>query len=377
VRESRRVEASMNGRHSARGIGRGTIILLVVVGMLVAGAVGTAFAAMSYDRSHADRILPGIRVDGIDVGGMTRAQAIAAVRPLADRELARTITVHAGSISWTKSLAQLGVSVDVTPVVDQALAVSERYPWWSRTYHRLANKPIDARFGYHLAYDSRPIETFVSTVARKVRTSGVDAGYALDGDTLDVTPSQAGHALKADAAAALLTAAVRTGAPSVRFAMASVPPDVTEDEVGKAILVNVSKNMLYLYDDLKVIRRYPVATAMRGFLTPDGTWDVINKVENPTWHNPDPTGWGKDEPLVIPPGPGNPLGTRALYLDAPGIRIHGTPSDSSIGSYASHGCIRMHIPDSEALYPLVPIGTPVYIVGAPPWGISSDAGPAG
>jgi lipoprotein-anchoring transpeptidase ErfK/SrfK len=367
----------MNGRHSVRGIGRGTIVLLVVLAVLVAGAVGSAFAAMSYDRSHADRILPGIRVEGVDVGGMTRAQAISAVRPLADRVLARTITVHAGSISWTKTLAQLGASVDVTPAVDQALEVSQRYPWWSRTYHRIANKPIDARFEYQLAFDSRPVQTFVSTVSRKVRTAGVDAGYELEGNTLHITASQAGHTLRADAAAALLIAAVRTAEPSVRLPMASVAPDVTEDEVGKAILVNVSKNMLYLFDDLKVVRQYPVATAMQGFLTPDGTWEVINKVENPTWHNPDPTGWGKDEPLVVPPGPGNPLGTRALYLNAPGIRIHGTPSDYSIGSYASHGCIRMHISDSEALYPLVPIGTPVYVVGAPPWGVGGDAGPAG
>jgi L,D-transpeptidase ErfK/SrfK len=65
---------------------------------------------------------------------------------------------------------------------------------------------------------------------------------------------------------------------------------------------------------------------------------------------------------VIPPGPGNPLGTRALYLDAPGIRIHGTYSDESIGTYASHGCIRMHISDSEELFGIVPIGTTVLIV---------------
>jgi L,D-transpeptidase ErfK/SrfK len=116
---------------------------------------------------------------------------------------------------------------------------------------------------------------------------------------------------------------------------------------------------------------------MQGFNTPDGAWEVVRKVENPTWYNPAPDGWGKDEPLIIPPGPDNPLGTRALYLDAPGIRIHGTPSDSSIGHWASHGCIRMHIPESEALYPLVPVGTPVFIVGAPPWGVSDDAGPAG
>jgi len=66
-------------------------------------------------------------------------------------------------------------------------------------------------------------------------------------------------------------------------------------------------------------------------------------------------------PASIPPGPGNPLGTRAMYLNAPGIRIHGTWSSSSIGTAASHGCIRMLIADSEQLYPLVPIGTTVIV----------------
>ena len=77
--------------------------------------------------------------------------------------------------------------------------------------------------------------------------------------------------------------------------------------------------------------------------------------------NPAPTGWGAGEPATIPPGPGNPLGTRALYLNAPGIRIHGTYDTASVGTYASHGCIRMTISDSEDLYPRVPVGTTVLI----------------
>jgi len=104
------------------------------------------------------------------------------------------------------------------------------------------------------------------------------------------------------------------------------------------------------------------ATAMPGFETPPGTWQIVNKAANPTWVNPDPNGWGAGEPAEIPPGPGNPLGTRALYLNAPGIRIHGTYDSGSIGTYASHGCIRMNISDSEELYGIVPIGTPVLII---------------
>ena len=66
--------------------------------------------------------------------------------------------------------------------------------------------------------------------------------------------------------------------------------------------------------------------------------------------------------VLLPPGPGNPLGTRAMYLNAPGIRIHGTYDDASIGTYASHGCVRMHIPDAEWMFNTVDIGTPVLII---------------
>jgi lipoprotein-anchoring transpeptidase ErfK/SrfK len=140
-----------------------------------------------------------------------------------------------------------------------------------------------------------------------------------------------------------------------------VAPKVTEDELGKTIEVNLSTNRLTFYDGLKVRKVYPVATGQPSFPTPQGTWQVVYKRVNPTWTNPDPDGWGADMPKSIPPGPGNPLGTRAMSLNASGILIHGTYAGGSIGTYASHGCIRMFLSDVEALYPQVPIGTPVLI----------------
>jgi lipoprotein-anchoring transpeptidase ErfK/SrfK len=125
--------------------------------------------------------------------------------------------------------------------------------------------------------------------------------------------------------------------------------------------VDVSDNTLQLYEGLRVVRDYGVATGTPGYPTPVGTFEIVDKKENPTWYNPDPEGWGAGLPTSIGPGPGNPLGTRAMYLNAPGIRIHGTWDSSSIGTAASHGCIRMHIEDSEDLYPLVSIGARVIV----------------
>ena len=116
-----------------------------------------------------------------------------------------------------------------------------------------------------------------------------------------------------------------------------------------------------LYQALELVKTYPVATARTGFSTPTGTWHVVENLVDPAWHNPAPDGWGAGMPLVIPPGPGNPLDTRALRLDAPGILIHGSWASGSIGGYASHGCIRMRIWDAEDLYPRVPAGSQVLI----------------
>ncbi|MGH2686147.1 MAG: L,D-transpeptidase, partial [Actinomycetota bacterium] len=150
--------------------------------------------------------------------------------------------------------------------------------------------------------------------------------------------------------------------PSVTLPMERIQPNVGRDELGKTIVVDISDLELSLYDGLKLDRTYPVAAGSPSYPTPQGEWTVINKRENPTWTNPAPDGWGASLPAVIGPGPTNPLGTRALDLDAPGIRIHGTSASYSIGSYASHGCVRMHMEDVEELFPIVPVGTTVHIV---------------
>ena len=80
----------------------------------------------------------------------------------------------------------------------------------------------------------------------------------------------------------------------------------------------------------------------------------------PWWYPPNSSWAAGEQP--IPPGPSNPLGTRWMGLDAPGVGIHGTPNPASIGYSASHGCIRMRIPDAEWVFQRVRVGTPVWII---------------
>ena len=366
------------GRHRVRRISRRVIVLLVVLGVLVLGIAGTAFGALRYDRNRQGLILPGVRIDGIDIGNMDRARALAAVAAVVDRSLEQEMTLAAGDKIWTETLADLGLAADIDAAVDKAMALSAANGLVSRLYHRITGTPvtdISVTVGYTLSMDA--IDAFVHRAATQIAVPARNASFDLVDGKLVKVHARAGASLSSGPSTEQIKQAVVQRALALALPVSLVRPKVADSSLGKTIVVNVSQNMLYLYDGLQIIRRYPVATAKQGFVTPDGAWEVVDKVENPTWHNPAPTGWGAGEPLVIPPGPGNPLGTRALYLSAPGIRIHGTPSDSSIGTYASHGCIRMHIPDSEALYPLVPIGTPVFIIGAPPWGVTINPGAAG
>jgi lipoprotein-anchoring transpeptidase ErfK/SrfK len=109
-------------------------------------------------------------------------------------------------------------------------------------------------------------------------------------------------------------------------------------------------------------RIFAVATGQRVYPTPLGAFQIVVKWKNPWWYPPN-SPWAAGE-KPIPPGPSNPLGTRWMGLSAPGVGIHGTNNDASIGYSVSHGCIRMHVPDAEWLFDQVDIGTPVFIVPA-------------
>jgi lipoprotein-anchoring transpeptidase ErfK/SrfK len=355
-----------------RGHRRAALLTAVIVALL-----GLTSAAYGYDRAARQTILPGVRIAEVMVGSMTSAEAALAVTGYARSVLTRRVVIRVQERTWTRSLAELGVRADTEQAARQALAVSGSLSWPSRVYHRLTGQPVRRSVPLRLRFAPGPVASLVDHLAAEVARPARNAAIRLLDGKLVFQPARSGQALDRAAARGRLLQALQSRRPEVKLAPAVVPAKVTPATLGKTITVDLSSRKLRLYDGFRAIRTYDVGTAKRGFLTPPGTWKVTDKHQNPTWYNPDPQGWGKGMPLVIPGGPGNPLGTRALYLDAPGILIHGTPDTASVGGYVSHGCIRMRMWEAEALYPLVPVGTPALVYGAPPWGIMKNPGVAG
>jgi len=349
--------AMSHKRRSRRGA-KIALVLLAVLGVL---GGGTAYAAYRYDASAADRILPGVSIGGVDVGGMTRDEARRVVEAQADPRLTDHLTVHAAGVVWTVTAAALGVRADVDGAIDRAYGVAAEMSLPSRLYHRIADRPVEVGFRIEYVQDEGAVDAFVEQAYREVAVPAVDARFALEDGEIVTGRSRAGREIKSDVAVQRILKALAREVDMVDIPVREVTPEVTTASLGTTIVVDVSDNTLVLYEDLRVVREYRVATGTPGYPTPVGTFEIVDKVENPTWYNPAPDTWGADLPPSIGPGPGNPLGTRAMYLNAPGIRIHGTWDSSSIGTAASHGCIRMKIEDAEEMYPLVPIGARVLV----------------
>ncbi len=139
-------------------------------------------------------------------------------------------------------------------------------------------------------------------------------------------------------------------------------PDLVLDPV---VWIDRDDKLLRLIDytrkgKLIVIRAFGVATGQAAYPTPRGLLEIADMQADPWWYPPTDSSWARGlQP--VPPGPGNPLGTRWMGLSNFGIGIHGTPDAASIGYSASHGCIRMYVPEAEWLFEHVTVGTQVSI----------------
>jgi lipoprotein-anchoring transpeptidase ErfK/SrfK len=336
----------------------------IFVAVLLLVLVGGAVAAYAYDSSRDDVIAQGVTVAGVDVGGMKVDEA----RRLIGRELREPLerpiaVVHAGN-HFRLSARDAGVHADVTGMVDEAVAKSREGNIITRVARDLTGGEEQAQVPARVTYDDRAVDGLVTRVSHRLNRHARDA--EVNFPSLDRVKARNGVKVNAVVLRQRLAQALTVpgGGRRVKAPVRITHPKVTEadlaDKYPVLLVADRTAFKLRLYKKLQLVKEYTVAVGALGFDTPAGLYHIQNKQVDPTWNVPDSDWAGDLAGKSIPPGPDNPLKARWMGI-YDGAGIHGTEETYSLGSAASHGCLRMAIPDVIELYDQVPVGAPIYI----------------
>jgi hypothetical protein len=300
-----------------------------------------AAIALAPSAGPSKRIPNGVRIAGVNVSGLDAGQA----RQQIGARFAVPLRFKFAREHWAVSPEQLGMNAEINDAVSRAQ---------------------DAGSG-----DDIGVSVDVNRDVVKQYVSGLDQRFGIPAENAVVVGLVDGHPQIADSKwgravrrQTMVRAIVRTLRTRIRLelpvVMETLKPSVDKSGFGPVIVIDRGANSLRLFNGESLVRSFRVATGQSQYPTPTGSFRIVDMQMNPWWRPPD-SDWARGL-KPIPPGPGNPLGTRWMGLSAPGVGIHGTPDSTSIGYSASHGCIRMLIPEATWLFDHVQLGTPVLIV---------------
>jgi lipoprotein-anchoring transpeptidase ErfK/SrfK len=284
----------------------------------------------------------GVTIAGVEVGGLTPDVAAATVQ----EQFQTPLELELGTTSILVTPDFLGATAVIDKAIEKALVA-----------------PPYTAVPLGVSVVGGAIADFAATLAQRFDRAAVDAKLSLRGLRPWLSQERTGRKLDQRNAVRVINTALADGTrDAIKLRTTTTKPKVTRVNFGPVIVIRRNSNRLLLYNGMKYRRFFAVATGQRQYPTPLGRFNIVVKWRNPWWYPPSSPWAAGQKP--IPPGPDNPLGTRWMGLSAPGVGIHGTPSDASIGYSVSHGCIRMHIPQAEWLFNHVEIGTTVFIVAA-------------
>jgi lipoprotein-anchoring transpeptidase ErfK/SrfK len=288
-------------------------------------------------------VLPaGVKIGGLDVGGLTPDAAAAVVRA----GFAAPLVLNVAGRTLKPTPQSLGAVAYVQNAVAKA-----------RTAQPGTNVELFVRV------DGPRVRRYVNTVGTRFDRRPADASLVLRNLRPFLTAERPGRTLDRPGATKAIVDALKANQRlPIALTLRPTQPTVTRRNFGEVVVVHRGSNQLKLYTGTRLVRTFRVATGKSRYPTPLGRFRVITKWANPWWYPPD-SDWAKGL-KPVPPGPGNPLGTRWMGISSPGVGIHGTPDSASLGYSVSHGCIRMAIPEAEWLFQRVKIGTTVFIVAA-------------
>jgi lipoprotein-anchoring transpeptidase ErfK/SrfK len=325
----------------------------------------TAAAAYALDRANSDKIADGVRVGGVAVGGLSADQARHRINAKLLDPLDKPVTVTFEGKKYLLSPERLQLRADINGMVDEALSASRSGGFPTRVWRYATGGTVDREIAPQISYSADALDGFVDEVAKQIDRAPQDASVAPTPTSLNPVAGRDGVTILTGTLRSRLRAAIDSpGHRTVSPAIKRLKPEVTTADLAQKypVFLTIDRGafQLRLWKNLKVAKTYTIAVGQAGLETPAGEYTIDDKQVNPSWHVPDSPWAGDLAGKVIPPGPDDPIKARWMGFYA-GAGIHGTDETSSLGTAASHGCVRMAISDVEELYPQVPLGTPIYI----------------
>jgi lipoprotein-anchoring transpeptidase ErfK/SrfK len=303
------------------------------------------------------RVAPGVRAGGLDLSNLTIPEATARLRDGLSAQLARNVSVRVAGRAFRISMRRIRFAFDPERTAKRAERAGRATP----------PPPEGLDVPLAVTFRRAPIRDFANSIDGRVYLKPRDATVKITVRRVTPRRSHSGRDLDATALRALIEATiVNPAAPRVlKPGRKVVPAKVQVKDLARAYgtVITIDRNSftLRLFKRLKLSKSYRIAVGAAGYDTPSGRYRIQNKAVNPPWSAPNKPWAGLYAGRTVPGGaPDNPLKARWLGI-ANGVGIHGTGIPGSIGTRASHGCIRMTVPDVIDLYPRVPVGTPVLI----------------
>jgi lipoprotein-anchoring transpeptidase ErfK/SrfK len=315
------------GRRATRRRTRSRAPFFVLGFLVVLGALAAA-GAYVFDQSRSDRIAAGVKIGGVDVGGLRTAAARERLIARAVEPRRRTLRVHAGSHTFTLPAKTSRITADVDVALDRALADSRRGWLGARVAHALTDKRVDESLSLRVHYAPGVVAKLTRRVAATLHRSPVDATVKPSAGGLSVHASHRGRALNASLLkrklAASLTSARRPS--TITATTHPIAPKVSTSQLASKypayIIVDRRDHVLRFFQHLKPSASYPIAVGKQGLATPAGLYDVQWKETNPSWHVPNSSWAGALAGKTIPPGPDDPIKARWMAFNG-GAGIHG------------------------------------------------------
>jgi lipoprotein-anchoring transpeptidase ErfK/SrfK len=342
-------------------------LLLIVTALLALLAVGGGSALFAYDASRSNLMAEGIAIGGVDVGGLSRDEARVLLRQRLLEPLSRDVVVIYRKRGWVVPPADLRVQTDLEAPLSEAFEISRSGNFLQRAYRDLTGGRLSADLPLDVSYSGQAVDELVRRVKATLDRRPRAAKSAVSLSGVRISPSRKGMAVRARELERVLRAQLvrPTEGRVVRVPARVLRPTVTTAELEAKFerLITISRRdkKLRLFVRGRLAKTYRIAVGRIGYETPKGLYEIRNKAADPAWYVPNRPWAGKLAGEVIAPDdPRNPIKARWMGFYS-GAGIHGTPDTDSIGSAASHGCIRMTVPDVIDLYERVAVATPLYI----------------